>query len=100
MTAQNMAGDVDDIIRKNAGDPSVLTITVDITSFNPIPNSSSYQIEWAENKRMADGTTVPAYYRANISVSTFTPSDPNVYYLNPLGILVTRFDIFKIKPGV
>lgn len=99
MTGQNMAATVDDYTRKNAENPTIMTITVDISSFNPIPGGNSYQIEWTEHHKMADGTSLPFYYRATLSVTTFIPSDPNIYYLNPLGILITRFDVFKLKPG-
>ncbi len=99
MTAQNMATEVDNIVRENAANPNLATIVVDITSFNPLPNSSSYQIEWTENRKAIDGTVNSMYYRATLTLSTFIPSDPNIYYVNPLGILITQFDIFKLKAG-
>jgi type IV secretory pathway TrbF-like protein len=95
MSSQSLSDQIDTIVKANAADQNLSSITVAVTGINSYPNSdNSYEINWTENRKASDGTSIQTYWKANITYKKLELTDTSILQNNPFGVLITSLQIF------
>lgn len=105
MSSQSLSDQIDTIIKTNASDPNLSTITVTITNITGFSNTSnptgaedkpgikSYSIDWTETRKSTDGTEASSYWRAIVSYKKLPIDNISILQGNPFGLLITQLQI-------
>lgn len=93
MSSQSISSQIDEMIKANAGDSNLSSITVQPTSIIALQNSNSYELDWTETRRMTDGTTTETSWQGIITFTKIDLDSLTTLMNNPLGILVTQMQI-------
>lgn len=64
-----------------------------IQKISPVPGGKSWIIEWTEITNGRDDQNINTYWTSIVNIDFFKPTDPDIIWENPLGILVKNITI-------